>query len=187
LPFPKDLSRVSFVVPAVYESLNDARSALAGQLNTEERHRRLAKRLAGRDLSPGALHACKAKPWHSRNPRREDVFRVQDGHHLTCSCQAPATGRDDGCHLEEVAWWLVRAGWDVVLWADRITQQDGQAIFAATGAPFLGRVPPETRQFLIEDHAARQPDPRHSKGIGRSRYAGRQPSFRQATNFGEDS
>jgi len=71
---------------------------------------------------------------------------VVDGDTLFCACAAPDSPRwKHPCHLEILAPFLVRAGWDVVLWGRRIewtcpdvfySPESERAVYADTGETY---------------------------------------------------
>ena len=68
-------------------------------------------------------------------PGTEDHAPVEDGDTLFCSCAAPGSPRwKHPCHLEILAPYLVRAGWDVVLWGRRLTLRIERATTTREGA-----------------------------------------------------
>ena len=63
------------------------------------------------------------------------LHRVQDGDSLLCSCPRPdSPRRTHQCHLEWLAPFLVRVGWDVVLYGRRLTAGGTRLSFATVWA-----------------------------------------------------
>ncbi len=98
------------------------------QITEREYFLRLAVSLAGRwnegQLAPGELGVADSAWWFRGRKFRlpdEGAALVQDGDSLLCVCARPGPKRTHRCHVELVAEYLVRAGWDVVLYGQRLT------------------------------------------------------------------
>jgi len=78
---------------------------------------------------------------------------VLDGDAIVCRCcsKRPNLTERPACHLEEAAWWLLLAGWDVVLYDLRLTMRSyGGAplpAFADSGLPFTGPLAEDERTW----------------------------------------
>lgn len=155
---------IPMTCPSLHPDRNDLGRARAGQITGEEYHRRVAKLLAGRQLadrtlprlSPGTLECCEAAAYHAPGRHRKAGRVLAAGDVLVCMCARPGSPKrplGHHCHLEEAAYWLVMAGWDVVLYGRRLTMsaehqvvQDGSAGMAIYGGP----VSAEQRAFFVE-------------------------------------
>ncbi len=98
------------------------------QITEREYFLRLAVKLAERWndglLKPGALGVADSTWWYRGREFRlppEGSAWVQDGDSLLCVCARPGPSRTHRCHVELVAEYLVRAGWDVVLYGRKLT------------------------------------------------------------------
>jgi len=96
-------------------------------------------------------------PWGDLPDRH---MPVRGGDTLFCACAAPGSSRRTRwCHLEILAPWLVRAGWEVVLYGRRLIGRDAidsissgsgrQPVWEATGASWSGPEPIPVQQGLF--------------------------------------
>jgi len=145
------------LVEALQPSRHDLGQVRNGTITPEVYFRRYARnrdklRQAGKlRLGPGDLDYRHVRAWSKQRPRDERLLYtrpVDHGDAITCVCAAwGSKARKHSCHLEEAAWWLVRAGWDVVLYGVRIYPSDLGPIRDDTGGPFMGLCTPDERVY----------------------------------------
>ncbi len=76
-------------------------------------------------------------------------FPVKDQDTLCCACARPGSpDRTHPCHLEPLAEVLVLAGWDVVIYGKRLTNQNGEAVYMDTKKTYVWPIP-EQQQSLF--------------------------------------
>lgn len=93
-------------------SAADLDGARRGRITEAEYRRRCDKRWGSMILGPGKLMAG---PF----PGITNLFLVEDGDTLCCSCPRPdSPKRTHECHIEWLAPHLARAGWRVVLYGE---------------------------------------------------------------------
>jgi len=86
--------------------------------------KKMAERLAEGLLAPDMLSATLYQG------RFASSFPVPSGATACCSCPRPGSERRvHRCHLEWAAPYLVRAGWEVVLYGRKIVLQPGAGVF----------------------------------------------------------
>jgi hypothetical protein len=102
-----------------------------------------SQRRKGLSLAPGDLSGggrARGVPAELRTHPRP----VLDGDAVVCRCPSrrPNMTERPPCHLEESAWWLLLAGWDVVLYDLRVSMMsfggDPLPAYANTGLPYTG-------------------------------------------------
>jgi len=118
-------------IPDLMPKVQDLAKFKAGRITEREYLLRMVGPLGRRahqgDLGPGRLTLADSTWWYRGGANKVPAFGspvAQDGDTLCCVCARPGPDREHRCHLELVSEYLVRGGWDVVLYGRRMTWRE---------------------------------------------------------------